>query len=398
MKILVVTNLYPPHHIGGYELGCLDVVENLQLRGHEIHVLTSDYQADTRVPEERGIERSLNLVRSSEDGHHGKLREIRLYLRAVRRWKPDAIYFWNLAGLSYWLPVVAGLLGHRIAFFLSDTNFVAWRVGALLFRWAPPLSEALPARILRSLFGGHFLLEGWPVIRNQPCHFASRFLMEYGQRAGIVTAAQTSRVVHWGIDRIRFPMNPARDSAIRRLLYVGQLIPQKGVHTAVIAFAIVAREFGLDAMSLSVVGGGLDPDYERSLQELAVQHGVSARVHFLGKIPRADLPRVYQEHDLLIFPSEWEEPFAITPLEAMASGVVVVGTMTGGSGEIFRDGVTARTFVAGDAQDCARAICELCVDHELQNRIREEAGREVGEHHTLPQMTATIEDGLRSLP
>ena len=40
MKILVVTNLYPPHHVGGYELGCRDVVEKLRARGHTVRVLT----------------------------------------------------------------------------------------------------------------------------------------------------------------------------------------------------------------------------------------------------------------------------------------------------------------------------------------------------------------------
>ena len=43
MRILVVSNLYPPHIIGGYELGCRDIVEALKRRGHELLVLTSDY-------------------------------------------------------------------------------------------------------------------------------------------------------------------------------------------------------------------------------------------------------------------------------------------------------------------------------------------------------------------
>ena len=51
MKILVITNLYPPHEIGGYELRCRDVCDRLKASGHEIHILTSDH----RVPGRREI-------------------------------------------------------------------------------------------------------------------------------------------------------------------------------------------------------------------------------------------------------------------------------------------------------------------------------------------------------
>jgi hypothetical protein len=44
MRILVLTNFYPPHYVGGYELGCRDVVEGLRARGHQVAVLTSTYK------------------------------------------------------------------------------------------------------------------------------------------------------------------------------------------------------------------------------------------------------------------------------------------------------------------------------------------------------------------
>jgi len=65
MKILVVTNLYPPQHIGGYELGCRDVVEKLCARGHNVRVLTSNFH-DGRTetpPGETDVERVLRVVR-----------------------------------------------------------------------------------------------------------------------------------------------------------------------------------------------------------------------------------------------------------------------------------------------------------------------------------------------
>jgi glycogen synthase len=43
MNILVISNLYPPHYIGGYELACRDAVEQLRERGHQVRVRTSTY-------------------------------------------------------------------------------------------------------------------------------------------------------------------------------------------------------------------------------------------------------------------------------------------------------------------------------------------------------------------
>jgi glycosyltransferase involved in cell wall biosynthesis len=293
--------------------------------------------------------------------------------------------------------MLARWFGYRRAYFLSDTNFVSWRVGAFLARCAPPTSQSAWARGLRVIFGETFLFEGWPVMHRQSCHFASRFLQAWAGRAGIDPAPETSVVAHWGIDPAQFTRDPRPRWPVRRLLYVGQLIPQKGVHTLVGAFGLLAKEPGFAELSLTIVGGGLHPEYEQTLRALPGQLGIAGRVHFLGKVSRADLPQVYAEHDVLIFPSEWDEPFAITPLEAMASGLAVVGTTTGGSGELFVERETALTFSAGDAADCARALRELCANQELHGRISRNARADVCAHYVLERMVTTIEEALQKL-
>ena len=53
LSILVVTNMYPPHHYGGYELSCWDVMRRLQTRGHWVIVLTTDRSVHYRIPKRR---------------------------------------------------------------------------------------------------------------------------------------------------------------------------------------------------------------------------------------------------------------------------------------------------------------------------------------------------------
>ena len=417
MKILVVTNLYPPHHIGGYELGCRDVVEKLRARDHAVRVLTSAFRHDDRPLVETDVERSLQFAAAGpspdQRAECGKL------TNAMRRFSPDVVYFWNQFGLCRWLPVAARWHGCRAAFFLSDTNFVSWRVGAWVARFAgknhDPLTPALSpsdgervagrpgeghgmvSKLVQFLFGKTFLVRGWPVIQNQPCHFASEFLRDLAQKNGIRIAKRNSLVAHWGIDLSQFAVAPRECWPARRLLYVGQMIPQKGVHTAIAAFAVLAQETGFETLTFTLAGNGMHPEYGKKLRALPAELGVPGRVQFLGRVPRAELARVYAEHDVLVFPSEWDEPFAITPLEAMASGLAVVGTTTGGSGELFRDRETAMTFRAGDAADGARAIRELCGDRELFETIRRNGQREVREKHTLDAMVDKIEESLKKL-
>ena len=304
MKILVVTNLYPPHHVGGYELGCRDIVEKLRTRGHVVRVLTSTFRLGENSGAETDVERSLNFVGDATSQPSNKRVECRKLAQAVKNFTPDVVYFWNQAGLCRWLPMAARWRGCRTAFFLSDTNFVSWRVGAWLARFAS--GEGIFSKVVRAVFGKTFLVRGWPVIQNQPCHFASEFLRALAQKSGIRIAEKTSVVAHLGIEPAQFTAAPRERWPVRRLLYAGQMIPQKGVHTAIAAFALLAKEPGFEALTFTLAGGGMHPDYERKLREMPEQLGVAGRVRFLGKVPRAELPNIYAAHDVLVFPSEWD--------------------------------------------------------------------------------------------
>src|SRR5687768_14191238 len=115
MRLLVVSNLYPPHHLGGYEMACELAVERLRARGHEVRVLTSDYglagpATDGEVYRwlttdlGRGpkplARRALGLLKK-------EARNQRAFRRVVREFKPDLAYFWNLGNVSVSLALAA---------------------------------------------------------------------------------------------------------------------------------------------------------------------------------------------------------------------------------------------------------------------------------------------------
>jgi glycogen(starch) synthase len=96
----------------------------------------------------------------------------------------------------------------------------------------------------------------------------------------------------------------------------------------------------------------------------------------------------------LIFPSEWPEPLARMTQEAMSSGAVVIGTTTGGTGEILEDGVTGLVFAPGDAAGLAARIRQLRSDPALFARLASAARQRVEEQFRFDRMVDQVEDAL----
>jgi glycogen synthase len=104
-----------------------------------------------------------------------------------------------------------------------------------------------------------------------------------------------------------------------------------------------------------------------------------------------------QQFDILIFPSIYEEPLARMTQEAMVSGLVVIGTTTGGTKEILRDGETGFTFAPEDADGLARQVTRLILDPDLCYRVAEAGRQTVLENFTLDKMVKEIEVYLQEV-
>ena len=118
---------------------------------------------------------------------------------------------------------------------------------------------------------------------------------------------------------------------------------------------------------MRVYGRGADQERER-LRAVAEALGVAPRVTF-GSLERDELAPTYTAADVVVFPSEWPEPFGLVPLEAMACGTPVVATGVGGSAEFLRDGYNCALFPAGDAPALAAAVRRLHDDPERRSTL-----------------------------
>jgi glycosyltransferase involved in cell wall biosynthesis len=162
---------------------------------------------------------------------------------------------------------------------------------------------------------------------------------------------------------------------------------RKGVHVAIDALALLPAE-----AELTVQGSG-DESYAAGLRERAESLGVSGRVRF-ASAPREELADVYAAADAVLFPVQWEEPWGLVPLEAMAVGRPVIASGTGGSREYLRDGENALVYAPREsAEGLAEAVRRLAADPSLRERLVA-GGRPVAARYTEARYNAAIAEAI----
>src|SRR5918995_2095156 len=170
-----------------------------------------------------------------------------------------------------------------------------------------------------------------------------------------------------------------------KVVYVGRLVPRKGVDTIVEAFALLPDRLGA---RLVIVGGepGKSPEVER-LSIFARKLGLAERVTFAGSRPQWDLHRYYGAADTAVSVPHYE-PFGMTPLEAMACATPVVGSKVGGIKTSVADGETGYLVPPKDPRALASRLVYLLSDASLRDRMGRAARRRIEEHYTWERAAA----------
>ena len=406
MKILVITNLYPPYYVGGYELACRDVVEGLKDRGHKIKVITSTYGVNKRQSDGE-IYRWLqvDVGQKAQKGTFAKLiqflrKEVNNQLafnRLCNSFCPDVVYVWNLAYVSIAITVMTQCNKLPVCYFILDK----WLLTDPWYKlWNHQVSKALikfGMTLLRFLFNATSLRlssssSGLYYVRFVSEHLKRQYLKKADLK--VLKPVTDGAVIYLGIDVNQFSYKKIAHFN-GRLLYVGQIVRHKGVHTLIKALEVIVNQRGYESVTLTIVGGTIIPDYEVYVRHLVSSLGLENNVYFAGSFSREKLPSIYHEHDILIFPSVWDEPLGLTQLEAMSSGLAVVGTGTGGSSEILQDEVNALVFPKENAEVCATQVLRLIDNPELFEKIRQNGRRTVEEKFNFKNMMDKLDAALQ---
>ena len=346
-----------PPTTGGVESHVADLARMLAERGAAVTVLTG----------ERDPHRS---------AHYAVVSTGLLDLERIRRGTDDARDRAALRGLVMGLMHEAGIgivHAHNLHHF--------WPVPALV------LEELRREAGLRVF---HTFHETWPdLLRDFPVYRAwdgntapSRFVARRCREL----LGFAPEVLPLGVDTRAFaPGRGCFDGAgVPVVLHPARLLPWKGVHVSLRMLRTLlnrghpARLVITDTQRILDWSGEL-AGYRRDVLAEIEATRLGPHVEFRG-VAYADMPRLYEAADVIVYPTVGEEPYGLVPIEAMSCGRPVVASRSGGIPETVEDGVTGYIVPPGDAGALADRVGQLLSDPPLARAFGAAGRRRVEAH------------------
>lgn len=405
MKILFLSNMYPPHVIGGYETLCQEAVEGLAKRGHKVSVLTSTHGFDGEVSEGNvhrflSLESDLQFYKMKETWSYPQRRRRNLdhLRRLIAIERPDIVFIWGMWNLSKRLAWEAEkLVGPRVVYYFANP----WPIEANMHQafWDAPatsFTKNIAKRLMR-IAARIVLREEWEKI---PLQFEHAPCCSAAQRDQLLEAGvplKDAPVIYEGIDLRNYLTQAEKRSFENKngslsLVFVGILAEHKGVHTTIEALnQLSANE--RKRVHLTILGKG-HRQYEKRLQNLVRQSQSPDIVTFLSPIPRSELPEFLGRYDVLLLPSIWAEPLARIMQEGLACGMAIIGSANGGTAEIIAHGKNGLLFEAGNARDLAVQIQRLLEEPSLLRVLAANGRKTAKERFNINTMVGEIDSYL----
>lgn len=400
MRILVVSNGYPPRGQWGTEFYTAELVRGLRVRGHELSVLHPERSGTRpRYTLERVVEDGVELLLLHNQGDPKKsfadsytnARVEELVRAELRRLRPDVVHFtYLLWGLSVRLPEIARAEGAATVVTLTDYGLLCHRGQMFdhrLERCFGPHPAATCARCIREPSAydhsgarlvarraavrvlaaaggvGRVVVTGDVAARESAVrrafehvdHFVAptRNVEEIFRGAG-VPAERLTRLCYafdetpYAALRGRAPEQPPR------IGFLGQFGPHKGLATLVAAAELAARRRPELAWEV-VLHGAPSPRHARYAPEVLARAD-PRRVRRAPAFAMHEAPGVIAALSAVALPAAWDENAPLSLLQARALGVPVLASDVPGISEIVEHGRHGRLFPVGDAAALAEAI------------------------------------------
>lgn len=178
-----------------------------------------------------------------------------------------------------------------------------------------------------------------------------------------------------------------------RILFLGNVIPRKGLHVLVDALARIPDR----PWSLTIAGRtDADPGYAARVLGRIREARLESRISWLGAPEDSELPGIFRNHDLLAVPSQCEG-FGIVYAEALTFGLPVIAGDLGGAGEIVTQGENGFRIPWGDAETLAGRLSALADEPGLLPAMSRKARESAGNLPTWEESMGRIVEFLAGL-
>lgn len=360
MRIL---QLCSAREIGGGEKHLADLANSLSRRGHDVYaalIPSSPLRPElSALPEQNILEipmrNSLNVVSAMKLGRFVRENQIEIIHAHVARDYPLAALAAGLAPGSHLI------LTRHVLFPLTKIHTLTLRRVARVIAVSQAVADGL--------------------------------------RAQNIFEPDKIVVIHNGVDLNRFvqsreavPYDQSRPRMKLRVGTIGHLAPIKGHDDLIRAAAIICAE--RDDIEFVIAGEDKSSsgEHRRNLESLIEELGLGEQVRLVGWLEHVE--PLLRTLDLFVSAAH-SEPFGLAIIEAMASGVPVIATMSEGAREIVEADKTGKLVPVADVEAIAKAISGLLADKSECDRLRIGAQRAVAARFGLERMVEATEDVYR---
>jgi len=168
-----------------------------------------------------------------------------------------------------------------------------------------------------------------------------------------------------------------------KLLFLGSLIPRKGLHLLLQALA----ELHAEPWQLQIVGDDrVNLTYTKKIKQAIARYGLVERVKLLGSKSSGSIANLLAEQHVLVIPSLYEG-YGIAYLEAMGFGLAVIASSAGGASEFIQHKINGYLITPGDYTQLARTIRDLCRNRDALAQIGLAARKTFDQHPTWRENT-----------
>ena len=359
MKIAQVTEFFAPWS-GGIGEHVAHLSRELRRRGHDVRILTSRFRVAAGAPVDPELE------------------------PYTYRLGPNIAFPYNggMASVTYrpGLPRQLDAVLARESFDIVHIHNPATPILPLL---TLDRSPAVNVGTFHSYHPTERMLAWWNwVLRDRLPRMPLCIAVSSAARDAFTRYLQRDyEIVPNGIDLQKFSPNGHRAApdGEQSLLFVGHLVPKKGLGVLLAAFDELVEEF--PRLRLDVVGDG-------PLRGLGAP--ARSRVKFHGSLHGTALVEMYRACDVFVAPSIGHESFGITLLEAMAAGKPIVAARIPGYSDVVRDEREALLHATADPRDLRDVLRRIVTDRGLRDALAA-GGRARVQQYAWPAVAATVE-------
>ncbi|MFA0834460.1 MAG: glycosyltransferase family 4 protein [Methanobacterium formicicum] len=394
MKICIVSNLYPPHIIGGAEIIVAKLAESLTERGHEVLVITTSPEKEESTDSVRGVKvHRINpwnvytvydhqdksapkkaLWHSIDIWNPNSLQKVKKILEDE---KPDVVHVNNFKGFSMSLFKAVKDCDIPLVFTAHDCSLICPRANLLHANGEICEDPQMVCNVYRNL--QRRLINGKVDWLTAP----SQFIIDKLKSCNFFNDVKTSRIpLGVELDSERF----TKDYQTIDIAYMGGLNRIKGVHVLIKAF----KELKNEHIRLHIYGKGIDED---AFKEIA---GGDPRIIFHGYLERDQLLESYHKANLTVLPSICYDNSPMMIYESLTSSTPVVASRIGGIPELIENKHNGYLFQPGNEKEL-RMILEEIIENPESLKPLEKGAFESASKYSMENYVESFEDIYKTL-